>query len=920
MKNIIYIFILIVSCYLNGQTNRADYDFYVKLNDELKTITGYADVTYTNNTADTIRHINFHLYANIFKSNSDYLKKKVSLKNEGYTIIDSIFEDSLKNEDLTMNYTMAYLKLKKYIEPFQTKKIRVYFTNKVPYPYLREGWGKGCFDISQWYPKVAVYKNKQWADFQADKQSEFYNEYGNYSLTINVPENLFLFGTGIMNYDSAEIRKRNEVSEMGEKTKVKKLNEFKKTKTVKYFANNVNDFAFSLISDFKYISETRDSLMVEIACKRANYDKYTKQMNNLFEIIDYFSKKYYPYPYKKITVVDGLIRAGGGMEYPMFIVMGDISAPEEIFGGLLRTRFIEDILAHESAHQWFYLISGSNEHDEPFMDEGFATFSEISYMEDKHRDDNYISLFNSKFINLFDMHYFTYINQQTNKNSLSMNSKSTDAEGALQYINFYSKGYLVIRSLKDIMGDTLFNKAMKSYFNKFAFSHPSIDELFNHLNEFTNDIYYNDIKILFYENVYSDYSVNVTKLKDGKRVIVIKNKSLTDLPVKVFVEYSDNTNQIFTKKVDFDSIYLDRTDIKNIIIDKEMKYLDTYYHNNSLYRGLKVHFILQKPDYFKNNLYFLPMFDYTLFDKFTLGLSAYFCDVPKIEGPFNLGRSNYGLKTEIGYNSLIRNVLFKMNAYSEQGDMVRTGMKIDLKITENYFKITPSIYAYQIKENEKFKINIAYMSRTSTNQNEYFQNNLTEGNLRGLEVSMNGTKKKEKLTLKYDVFSFLYDQLFYSDIKSARIDFSEVASYNINSFYFKIGITSGFIYGERNKETSLYLFKDQFALFNSYSKNLASYEFDALYLNRGFGFVSEDTTNYKAINKMRISAGKGLFAYSDFILAGNYREGRYLIQSGMIISIADIITFEIPFYNTELGFLIKDRFNFVINISALKVM
>ena len=734
-----------------------------------------------------------------------------------------------------------------------------------------------------------------------------------------MPENLFLFGTGVLCGNENEMKRIIFVSDsINSKNTDKKTS--KDLKTLRYSASNVNDFAFSLMRDFRYISLSRDSLTVEIACRRSNYEKYKKHAESMFGIIDYFSEKYYPYPYKKITIADGLLTAGGGMEYPTFIVMGSLNAPEEFLNGAIKARYIEDILCHEAAHQWFYLISGSNEHEEPFMDEGFATFSELSYMESRYEEDNYISVLGKKFANLFDSHYNAYVNLQTNKMALPMNSKSTDAEEYFSYINFYSKGYMTVRAMESILGAEVFKEAMKGYFEKFAFTHPSIDDLFDHLNSFTENRHYEELKKLLYENAYTDYSVSMAKLANNSKAIVIKNKSSTDLPVKVSVEYADKTFQNFTKKVDFDTIYLARSDVKNVIVDKEMRYMDTYYHDNSLVRGLKVHLVPQMPDYFKDNLYFLPMIDYTLFDKFTYSISAYFCDLPKIEQELSLGKSNYGIRGDIGYNPMSSRPLFKLNAYSEQGDVVRTGVQIDFKSAKNYYKVSPSLYAYRLGQSASYKFRVSFISRSPLDTSSYYSNGFTDKDVRGLEAGFSGLSSKNKLAFRYSVFSFIYDPLFYSEVTSAGIDLSGNISYRVSGIELKGGVNSSFVYRERNAETSLHLFKDGFSLFDSYSKPLGDHLFEAFYFNEGFFFVTDDTTSYKALNRLRVSAGNVLYAYSDFILAGNYRDGRRLMQSGLLLNFAEIVRIEIPFYNTERGLLLHDRFVIGLNIDLLKVI
>ena len=59
------------------------------------------------------------------------------------------------------------------------------------------------------------------------------------------------------------------------------------------------------------------------------------------------------YPYDACTALDGTISAGGGMEYPMITIIGNMSSAESL----------DNVIAHEVGHNWFYGILGSNERD-----------------------------------------------------------------------------------------------------------------------------------------------------------------------------------------------------------------------------------------------------------------------------------------------------------------------------------------------------------------------------------------------------------------------------------------------------------------------------------------------------------------------------------------------------------------------------
>src|SRR5262249_30429990 len=88
-----------------------------------------------------------------------------------------------------------------------------------------------------------------------------------------------------------------------------------------------------------------------------------------------YGEWYGAYPYGHITIVDPAYHSGaGGMEYPTLFTAGTRwLAPRP-------TTTPEDVTVHEAGHQFWYRIVGTNEFEDPWMDEGFNAFSEARTM------------------------------------------------------------------------------------------------------------------------------------------------------------------------------------------------------------------------------------------------------------------------------------------------------------------------------------------------------------------------------------------------------------------------------------------------------------------------------------------------------------------------------------------------------------
>ena len=66
------------------------------------------------------------------------------------------------------------------------------------------------------------------------------------------------------------------------------------------------------------------------------------------------------------------------MEYPT-LVMIDQSLYNE------KDKFLlEYVIAHETAHQWWYSVIGNDEISEPWLDEALTEYSTVLYFEEKY--------------------------------------------------------------------------------------------------------------------------------------------------------------------------------------------------------------------------------------------------------------------------------------------------------------------------------------------------------------------------------------------------------------------------------------------------------------------------------------------------------------------------------------------------------
>ena len=483
----------------NYWQQEVSYNIQVKLDDVNNFLRATESVNYINHSPDTLKYIWFHLWPNAYKNNNTaFAKQKVESgsvefyfsKEDDRGFIDSLnFEVNGKHVELeydSANIDIAKIWLDKPLNPGEQIIITTPFRIKIPKTFSRLGHAGQQYQISQWFPKPAVYDRKGWHPIAYLDQGEFYSEFGNFDVFITLPKNYVMDATGILlNEDEqnwlkikeAASRKRlgiemtDEQILFAEKDFVGGLSfppSSAEMKTLHYHADDVHDFAW--FADKRYLI-VKDEVTLESGKKVATTVLFTEDhasvWKNSVQFVDsavyYYSKWVGDYPYPHATAVDGALVAGGGMEYPMITVIGGTSSASSL----------DEVIAHEVGHNWFYGILGFNERDHPWMDEGINSFYEARYSDRNLKSGNSIV---PKFLGLAGM-----TNLRLKQLTYLVVARPHDDQAAdipsEQYtqMNYgaivYSKVPIMINHLSSVMDSKKFDETMHTFFNEWKFKH-----------------------------------------------------------------------------------------------------------------------------------------------------------------------------------------------------------------------------------------------------------------------------------------------------------------------------------------------------------------------------------------------------------------------------------------------------------------
>ncbi|WP_284461811.1 M1 family metallopeptidase [Chryseobacterium sp.] len=534
--------------------NSADYHMNVSLNEDKKEIAGTAEITYTNNSPDALNFLWLQLDQNLFAKdsrgngvvpmsgsrngahgeelNGGYHIKSVKLdgKEVQYTITDTRMQIDLPKE-LKAKGGKAKIAIEySFISPeYGSDRMGVQDTKN----------GK-IFTMAQWYPRMCVYDDVLgWNTMPYLGASEFYLEYGNITANITVPANHYVVASGeLLNekevYTKEEINRWNDARNSDKTVMIHSESEIGKnktagTKTWKFKIVQARDFAWASSSGFIIdasrinLPSGKKSLAISAYPAESAGDKaWGRSTEYTKAAIEHYSNKWYEYTYPAATNVAG---NEGGMEYPGIVFCHMDSKGESLWG----------VTDHEFGHNWFPMIVGSNERLFAWMDEGFNTFINGLSTEAFNKGEYY------KKPNLARSgSYLMGDNLEP-----IMVGPDNMKERNIAALAYYKPGTGLSVLREAILGPEKFDKAFRTYINRWAFKHPTPWDFFHtmenvsgeELNWFWRGWFFNKWKI--------DQAVKNVKyingdFKNGAEVTV-ENLGQLPMPTTVQVKFKDGT-------------------------------------------------------------------------------------------------------------------------------------------------------------------------------------------------------------------------------------------------------------------------------------------------------------------------------------------------------------------------------------------
>jgi hypothetical protein len=480
---------------------RADYRIEANLDTETQRIQGVVQIRYQNNSPDTLPLLVLHLHQNLHQPG--VVRNEPQEITEGMTItrvvaagqtLQPVAEPGpLPGPGYGVDGTLMVVRPAARVLPGGSANLEIEWTLDIPQSGAgRMGWDADeLFFLAYWYPQMAVYDDLGgWHTDPYQGRGEFYMGYGDYDVTLTVPEGWVVRATGeLQNPEEVfppEIRARLARAEQSDSAiTILTTADFGPgaatqrgpggTLDWSFSARNVRDFSFSATRNHRWEAArapvgdrtgdgvndyTRiEALWRETAPRWANVVGYSQHAITFLAELTGF-----PYPWPHMTAVEGENIIMGGMEFPMITLMGSYNqAPA---GALY------DLTAHELAHMWIPMIVGVDERRHGWIDEGATSFAEAKARNDfrpgeQAHDENreqYLQIarvgLEGEIMRWTDFHYHT----------------------PAWITATYSKPAAMLATLRALIGEERFMQGYRSFIREWAYRHPSPWDLFNTFN------------------------------------------------------------------------------------------------------------------------------------------------------------------------------------------------------------------------------------------------------------------------------------------------------------------------------------------------------------------------------------------------------------------------------------------------------
>jgi hypothetical protein len=478
-----------------------EYDIEARLDERRGTLSGTQRIRYHNNSPDTLHTFSLHLYLNAFRPGSRWAdadsaegrRRFNDLRDPDYGY-NRIAQVRIMDQAVEPIYpfapdsTIARFPLPAAVAPGDSFSVALEWEARPSTVPRRQGRRGRHYDFAQWYPRVVAYDRYGWAEHPLYPGGEFYGDFGDFRVTLDVPEDQVVGATGVPVCGDPGWERVNRTAgqpvEYGRERYgpvVCSGPEEAGRKRIVWVARDVHHFALSMDPAYRYEGGRFGDVLVHVLYQPGDERTWGGgvAVRNTVTALAWLDRLFGRFAWPQVTNVHRI--EAGATEFPMMVMNGS--------AGL-------GLIVHEVGHNYLMGILANNEWKEGWLDEGFTSFQTSLFMERTAGRTNYPALERS--ILLQDLDGWSQPVSQPGE---------TFRDFATYNAMTYNRGELFFHQLRAIVGDSTMGAILRAYYDRWKLRH--VDE--TAFREVAEEVSGRDLRTFFAQWLHStvlyDYRV-----------------------------------------------------------------------------------------------------------------------------------------------------------------------------------------------------------------------------------------------------------------------------------------------------------------------------------------------------------------------------------------------------------------------------
>ena len=408
---------------LAGMETATRYRVEIEIADNISTISGHQEVFYSNNEDVSLKEVYFRLFPN----NSGAYMTVSALQVEGEPV----------QVVLDHSNTAMRVELPAELQPGQSVTISMDFDQTVPsemggnyglYIYM-----DGILSLDQFLPIIPVYDEEGWnVEDPPINADMLYSDEAFFDVQVSAPPQLVIAGSGVEVDNSVKDGQQ----------------------VVRYVGGPQRDFFLAASPLYQSASRKVGDTKITSYYLEEYRDGGMLVLETAGHALESYNERFGLYPYTELDLISTPMNAGG-MEYSSAVSLSlYYYNPDHNLGNLT---FLESVVAHEIAHQWFFNQVMSDQIEEPWLDESLVQYATYLYYVDRYGENNAEGFVDSWY------QRWASVGLESIPIGLPAAVYSEDEYGPI----VYGRGPLFFAALENQMGEELFNKLLYDYAEKY---------------------------------------------------------------------------------------------------------------------------------------------------------------------------------------------------------------------------------------------------------------------------------------------------------------------------------------------------------------------------------------------------------------------------------------------------------------------